>query len=93
MELSLVIIVVLVAWFFRNAVRVSAKTAEEEIPVVLTAMLKTAGIASRQLESNAYVLSLENELDVRRRTADVADELGKLQNSVSAKELYNSLHR
>lgn len=87
-----IIVILLVAWFFRNAVKATAKTAEEEIPVVLTATLKTAGIAARQLESNAYILATENELEIRRRTADVMTELKQLKNTPSAKELYNSLN-
>lgn len=92
MELSIIIAIVIVIWFFRKSLKATAEVVEEEVPVVLTSGLKTVGIAARQLESNAYVLALENELEVRRRTADVAEELQKMQNTVSAKNLYDSLN-
>lgn len=92
MELGLIIIVIAMIWFFRNSFKKVAKTVEEEAPTVITCSLKTVGVAARQLESNAYVLALENELEIRRRTAEVAEELQKMQNTVSAKNLYDSLN-
>lgn len=92
MELGLIIVIIAVVWFFRNSFKKVAKTVEEEVPVVLTSTLRSAGVAAKQLESNAYVLALENELEVRRRTAEVAEELQKMQNTVSAKNLYDSLN-
>ena len=86
------VFILLAIWFFRKAVKAIAKTVEEEVPTILTSTMRSGGVAAKQLESNAYILALENELEVRRRTADVMVELEHLKNAPSAKNLYDSLN-